>query len=47
MDSRFKRRLLQIWDKLCRFAKWCEKHGIPDMLVIAVLKLFLWWLTRQ
>lgn len=47
MDSRFKERLLQIWDKLVCFAKWCEKHNIPKVVVEVVLKVFLWWLMHK
>lgn len=47
MKSRLKEWLLRVWDMLVRFALWCEKHGVPEMLVEAVLNVFIWWLTRQ
>lgn len=47
MNSRWKERWFRIWEKLVRFAKWCERHGIPKMFVDVVLKILLWWLTRK
>gem|GEM_PF-4375472 len=47
MNSRWKKRMLRIWESLVRFAKWCERHGIPKMLVDAILKVFLWWLSHK
>lgn len=45
MNACWKKRWLRIWEKLVRFAEWCERHGIPKMLVDVILKIFLWWLT--
>lgn len=47
MNSRLKKRLLRVWEKLVRFARWCEDHGIPKMLVETILKMFIWWLTHR
>ncbi len=47
MNPRLKERLLRVWEKLVRFADWCEKHGVPKMLIEAVLKVFIWWLTHR
>lgn len=42
-----KDRLLPFWDKLVRFAQWCEAHGIPKMLIDLIFKLVYWWLTSR
>ena len=47
MNFRRKQRLLSVWEKLTKFAKWCDKHGIPKLFIEIVLKLFLWWLTHR
>lgn len=46
MDQ-FKKRLIRLWEKMVVFAKWCESHGIPKMLVETTLKLLCWWITHQ
>ncbi len=47
MNSQLKERLLRVWVNLVRFAKWCENHGVPKMLVEVILKVLIWWLTRK
>ncbi len=45
--GQFKKRLIRLWEKMVVFAKWCESHGIPKMLVETALKLLCWWITHQ
>ena len=47
MNAPWKERWLRIWNKLVRFAKWCERHGIPKIIVEFIFKIILWWLTHK
>ncbi|MCM1285804.1 MAG: hypothetical protein NC213_04110 [Acetobacter sp.] len=45
--GQLKKRFIRLWEKMVVFAKWCESHGIPKMLVETALKLLYWWIIHR
>lgn len=39
-------RMIQIWQKVVLFVKWCEDHRIPEMIIEAIIKIAIYLLTK-
>jgi hypothetical protein len=47
MNSRWKKRMLRVWEILVQAAKRCEVNGTLKLFLEAILKVFVWWLTQK
>lgn len=47
MKSLVKKVLLGLWDILTSFARWCETHGVFDMLLKVLIEVLFIWLVNN
>lgn len=38
---------VHFWEKLVSFAKWCENHHVPEMILDLIFKLLYWWFIHR